>query len=140
MEKQMKTQSSTVRNAFFKLVLVWLLIVNTFGIVQAQPPSDSPSAEMKYIGIVDDKLVFEIEYKNDAQNTFTLEIKDEEGFQFYHGKFKQKSFKKQFAISKDELGDNSITFLLAAQGKVQKQVFDINPTSRMVEEVSVVKL
>ena len=140
MEKQMKTQSSTVRNAILKLVLVWLLIVNAFGIAQAQPLSDSPSAEMKYIGMVDDKLVFEIEYKNESQNVFTVEIKDEDGFQFYQGKFKQRAFKKQFAISKDELRNNSITFVLAAQGKLQKQTFDINATSRLVEEVSVVKL
>ena len=136
----MKNQSASVRYTIAKVVMFLVLAVNSFGIIQAQKVSNSPSAEIKYVGIVDDKLVFEIEYKNDPQNVFSLEIKDEDGYQFYFGKFKQKSFRKQYAIDKEELGNSSITFVLAAQGNVQKQVFDVNLKSRTVDEISVVKL
>ena len=140
MEKQMKTQSSTVRNTILKLVMVCLLIANCFGTINAQSLPKSPAADIKYIGMLDDKLVFEIDYKNEAQNVFTLEIKDEEGYQLYHGKFKQKAFKKQFAINREELGNNAITFLIAAQGIVQKQSFDVNTYNKALDEVLVVKL
>src|SRR5829696_2169214 len=112
MEKQMKNQPSKVRNAIFKLVMVTVLMANSFSLLLAQGVSKSPEAEIKFIGVVDDQLIFEIEYSNDAQNVFTLEIKDENGYQFYFNKFKQKGFKKKYAISKSELGNNSITFLL----------------------------
>ena len=140
MKKQMKTPILNVRTAFIKLAFVSLFIVNSFGILQAQPFSKSPSAEIKYLGMVDDKLVFEVEFKNDAESTFQLEIKDEKGYQFYSAKFKQKNFRKKYAIDKSELGNASITFVLASEGGLQQQEFDINATSRLVEEVSVVKL
>jgi hypothetical protein len=62
------------------------------------------------------------------------------GFEFYTGKFKQKNFKKKYAIDKSELNNTSISFVLASQGNVQQQEFDINASSRLVEEISVVKL
>ena len=140
MEKQMKTQSSGLRYTLVKFIMVWVLLVNSLGILQAQGLSKSPSAEIKYIGIVDDKLVFEIAYNSDGQNVFSVEIKDEAGYQFYYGKFKQKSFRKQFAIDKAELNNSSISFELSSLGSVKKEVFDINASARIVEEVSVVKL
>jgi hypothetical protein len=140
MEKQMKTQSSAVRSTIIKVVMVWMLIVNSFAAIQAQKTSTSPNAEIKYIGIVDDKLVFEVEYKNASEVPFILEIRDGNGFEFYTGKFKQKNFRKKYAIDKSEIGNTSISFVVASQGNVQQQDFDVNASSRLVEEVSVVKL
>ncbi|HYO20873.1 MAG TPA: hypothetical protein VER36_00620 [Flavisolibacter sp.] len=136
----MKTPISNVRSAAIKLAMVSLIIFNSFGVLQAQSLSKSPAADIKYLGMVDDKLVFEVEFKNDEESTFQLEIKDEKGYQFYSAKFKQKTFRKRYAIDKAELGNSSITFVLATKGNVQQQEFDVNATSRLVEEVSVVKL
>ncbi|HUC81452.1 MAG TPA: hypothetical protein VMR70_11080 [Flavisolibacter sp.] len=136
----MKTQVSKARFAILKLAMICLLLVNTAAVLQAQPKSNNPKAEIKYVGVVEDKYVFEVVYPNDPQNVFSLEIKDEQGFQFYFGKFKQKSFKKQYAIDKYEVNNGSITFVLATPGGVQKQSFDINSTTRTIDEVSVVKL
>jgi hypothetical protein len=140
MEKQMKTQSSAVRNTIIKITMVLLLVVNSFSAINAQKFSDSPNAEVKYVGIIDNKLVFEVEFKNASEVPSILEIRDGNGFEFYTGKFKQKNFKKKYAIDKSELSNTSISFVLASQGNVQQQEFDINASSRLVEEISVVKL
>lgn len=140
MKKQMKTPISNVRSAFVKLAMVALIIFNSFGILQAQSLSKSPAAEIKYIGVVDNKLVFEVEYRNESEAGFLLEIRDENGYKFYSARFRQKNFRKKYAIDKAELGNSSITFVLAAKGNVQQQEFDVNASSRIVEEVSVVKL
>gem|GEM_PF-4236187 len=140
MEKQMKTQVSKARYAFFKLAMICVLFFNSAAVLHAQPLTKSPEAEIKYVGVVDEKYVFEIVYPNDKLNVFSVEIKDQQGYQFYFNKFKQKGYKQQFAIDKFELGNGSLTFILATQGGVQKQVFDINATSRTIDEVSVVKL
>ena len=140
MEKQMKTQLSAVRNTIIKFTMILLLTGSSLSAVQAQKASPSPNAEIKYIGIVDNKLVFEVEYKNASEVPFILEIRDANGFEFYTGKFKQKNFRKKYAIDKSELNNTSISFVLASQGNVQQQEFDINASSRVVEEISVVKL
>ena len=140
MEKQMKNDVSNVRSTFVKMAMLVVLLANSFNLLHAQNISTSPEPEIKYIGVFDDQLVFEIEYNNEAQSPFSLEIRDENGYQFYFSKFKQKGFKKKYAISKAELGNSSITFLLTAHGNSTKQVFDVNASSRVVEEVSVVKL
>ena len=136
----MKTPVSNVRSTFFKLAMVSLLLFNSFGILQAQSVSESPNAEIKYIGMVDDKLVFEVNYKNEAEAGFLLEIRDGNGFEFYSAKFKQKNFKKRYAIDKNELGNISLTFVLASEGNLQQQEFDVNTSSRIVDEIRVVKL
>ena len=140
MEKQMKTQSWSVRSTFFKVVMVITLIANSFNSIQAQKLSKSPDAEIKYIGMVDDKLVFEVAFTNAQEHPFALEIRDADGFQFYSGRFKHKNFRQKFAIEKSELGNTSINFVLASKGSIEQQEFNINASSRVVEEVSVVKL
>ena len=117
-----------------------MLIGNSLVAVQAQKTSTYPNAEIKYIGIADDKLVFEVIYKNANEVPFILEIRDNKGFEFYTAKFKQKNFRKRYAIDKSELNNTSISFVLASQGNVQQEEFDINASSRVVEEISVVKL
>lgn len=140
MEKQMKTQASKARYAFFKLAMICVLLVNSATLLQAQSRPNNSQADIKYVGLVNDKYVFEVVYQNDAQDMFSLEIKDGQGYQFYFNRFKQRGFKKQYAIDKFELGNGSITFVLSAQNGVQKQEFDINSTTRTIDEVSVVKL
>ena len=140
MEKQMKNQLSGIVYAFFKLFLVALLLLQSTVILHAQTVIETPGAEIKYIGVVDNKLVFQINYRNDGPTPFSLEIKDNQGYQFYFGKFKEKSFQKLYAIDKAELGENELTFEFSAKGKVQKQVFEINTSSRLVEELNVTQL
>ena len=136
----MKTPVSNVRSTFFKLAMVSLLLFNSFGILQAQSVSKSPNAEIKYVGMLDNKLVFEVNYKNEAEAGFILEIRDGDGFEFYSAKFKQKNFRKRYAIDKNELGNISLTFVLASEGNLQQQEFDVNTSSRIVDEIRVVKL
>ena len=104
----------------------------------AQPPTGVP-AEIKYIGLVNDKLVFEIVYINEEQESLSLQIKDQGGYLFYFERSKEKKFLRRFAIDKTELGKNAITFVLSTKDNIHKQVFDVNASFRVVEEVSVVQ-
>lgn len=138
----MKKQKTTLksRTNLYRLLLAGLLLIGSTSLVQAQENAASSSEpNVQYVGVVNAKYVFQVEFQNEAPD-FTLEIKDQEGYQLFADRFKSKKFKKQFAIDKTNFSDNGITFIFTSQGKVQKQVFDINTTSRIVEEVSVVKL
>ncbi|MDB5208877.1 MAG: hypothetical protein JWR72_3952 [Flavisolibacter sp.] len=138
MKKQMTTSKS--RTIPFRLLLAGLLFIGSTSLVQAQEnvvPASAPN--VKYVGIVDARYVFQVDFQNDAPE-FTLEIKDQQGYQLFVDRFNTKKFRKQFAIEKGDFGDNAITFTFVSKGIIQKQVFDISTFSRVVEEVSVVKL
>ncbi|HVF97376.1 MAG TPA: hypothetical protein VM871_08655 [Flavisolibacter sp.] len=140
MEKQIKNQTSGNRS-FARLLFTGLMAAGSFSLVQAQETTaKSPGAEIRYAGTVNDRLIFGVEFGNETAQPFTLEIKDGEGYVFYNSRFKETKFKRYFAIDKAELDKTSITIQLETKNAVKKQVFDINTTSRIVEEVSVVRL
>jgi hypothetical protein len=140
MEKQMKTQTTGIRSSFARLFATALL-AGSFSLAQAQEtPKKAVDAEIKYAGIMGDKIVFQVAYNNETGEPFTVEIKDGQGYQFYTAHYKDKSFKKYFAIDKTEIDKTSITFVLATKNAEQKEVFDVNTTAKVQEEVSVVKL
>lgn len=137
----MKNRTTTARNVFFKLALSALIAAGSLTSANAQiSATTSPTPQIKYIGSLGDKIVFQVDYDNRSQEGFSVEIKDYQGFQFYFDKFKDITFKKKFAIDKAELENNPITFTVITKTGVKQQVFDVNTTSRLVEEVSVVKL
>ena len=78
-----------------------------------------------------------MEYNNVNDEPFTVEVKDGDGYVFYNSRFKDKKFRKFFAIDKNELDKTSITIQVATKDGTQKQVFDVNTTSRFVQDVSV---
>lgn len=135
----MKTQTATVRSTFTRAFFAGLLAMSSFSVVKAQN-ANKPEADIRYAGTYNDKLIFEVDYKNDTQEPFTLEIKDGEGYVFYNSRFKEKSFRKYFALDKSELFKTSITIQVATKNAIQKQVFDVNTTTKTVDEISVVKL
>jgi hypothetical protein len=141
MEKQMKTQTSGIRSSFARLFFAVVLSASSFSFVQAQEtPQKGADADIRYAGIMGDKIVFQVVYSNEKGEPFAVEIKDQQGYQFYAAHFKDKGFKKYFAIDKSEIDRASITFVLSAKGTEQKQVFDVNTTAKVQEEISVVKL
>lgn len=141
MEKQMKNQHSATGKAVRQLAVAFFLTLGSFGSLHAQNNAPKSSdATINYVGTSGENYVFQVDYANAAQKDFFLEIKDQNGFQFYSGRFQDANFKKRFAISKEELAGTSLTFTLSIKGTDKVQTFDVNTTSRLVEEVSVVKL
>ena len=143
MEKQMKTQTAAnLRRSFASLLAAGLLTAGSFSTAQAQEKTKTADADIKYAGTINNKLVFGVEYSNDNEQPFFVEVKDAEGYVFYSSRFKDKKFHKFFAIDKSELSKGSLVIQVDTKAGSQKQVFDINTTSRLVEDVnvSVVKL
>lgn len=137
----MTTQTTGIRSSFGRLFVAGLLTAGSLSVAQAQDTtSKGPAADIRYAGAMNDKLLFGVDYENTSAEPFTVEVKDADGYVFYNSRFKDKKFRKFFAIDKSELDKTSITIQVATKGGTQKQVFDINTTSRFVQDVSVVKL
>ncbi len=136
--KQVKFQCRAFQILFICLGIVIVLISGTINTLQAQEPKLPSASEVKYIGMSDGKLVFQINYQSDSYKTFNLEIKDRQGYSFYNEVIKAKKFTQQFAIEKYDMQNNSITFFISSKNNVNKYSFDIS-TSLRVEANSIAK-
>jgi hypothetical protein len=105
---------------------------------QAQSKSTTSNEPVvKYVGMTEGKLVFQLEYIPEAKGNYTVEVRDAAGYSFYVNTCKDQSFQKRFAINAEEADNNTLVFAVSANGVEKKQAFDINTTARTVEEVKV---
>ena len=135
----MKSQFTAV---FGKLILGTCLVLAA-ATVQAQSTvtgaGQTENAIVKYLGMQDEMIVFNVSYTNPEGSKFQLTVKDQDGAQLYQNIFSEKSFYKQFRLPKGE--KDRIVFIIR-NGKDADVVktFEINVNSRFVQEVAVKKL
>jgi hypothetical protein len=96
-------------------------------------------ATVKYLGIQEDMVVFNISCPNPEGNKFSLTLKDQDGIPLYQNVFSEKGFYKQFRLPKTD--KNKITFVLrnGREAEVAKS-FEINVNSRFVEDIAIKKI
>lgn len=111
------------------------LLVSGLVIAQEEPKG---VARVSYLGEWNNKLLFEVNYTG-SKSALEVDIRDKEGVSFYSGRFKTEHLKKQFALEKEGMEDNTITFILSSGNNEQKESFVINKTIRVSENISVVK-
>ncbi|MGZ3839052.1 MAG: hypothetical protein ACXVMS_03535 [Flavisolibacter sp.] len=97
-------------------------------------------AVVKYMGTVNDQVVFQLTYDNKEGEPFYLTVKDAEGNILYTAKYNEKNFSKQFRFDKDEFSNASVSFTLAPQNEKESQTFKVATSSRVVENIVVTKL
>ena len=127
---------------FGKLVPGFCLIL-TVATAHAQSTvsgaGQSESAIVKYLGMQDDMIVFNVSYANPEGSKFQLIIKDQDGTQLYQNIFNEKTFYKQFRLPK---ADKDRIIFVIRNGKEAEMVktFEVNVNSRFVQEIAVRKL
>ena len=101
--------------------------------------SSDSAATIKYLGIQDDLVVFNISYSNPQGSIFSLVVRDQDGSELYQHTFHEKNFYKQFRLPKAE--KSRLTFMIR-NGKEADIVknFEINVNSRIIQDVAVKKL
>lgn len=133
---------SLLTAVFGKLILGSCLIL-VISAAHAQSTAtgagQSENAIVKYLGIQDDMLVFNVSYANPDGSKFLLIVKDQDGTQLYQNTFSEKTFYKQFRLPKAD--KDRIVFVIR-DGKDSEVVkaFEINVNSRFIQEVAVKRL
>ena len=136
----MKKQISSVIS---KLVLGMAFLTAVIA-VQAQSPANEPgnaekTALIKYLGIQDDMVLFNVSYQNSTGGKFSVIVRDQDGVQLFQSAYRSKSFDKQFKLPKAD--KNKITFIIRNyKDEDIARTFEINVNSRLVEDVAVKKL
>jgi hypothetical protein len=96
------------------------------------------AATVKYQGTQDDLLLFDVSYPNPEGNKFLLTVKDQDGTQLYQRYFSERSFYKQFQLPKSDK-DKLVFIIRNGQGQPIVKTFEVNVSSRFVQEVAVKK-
>jgi hypothetical protein len=95
---------------------------------------DAQKVKVKYLGSLEDGVMFNVAYNNAASTDFSLTILDENGETVYTDVFNDKQFNKKFKVAKDY---SKLTFVIRSNKEKFEQSFDINISSRLVDDVVV---
>ena len=97
--------------------------------------------ELKFIGEVKNQLVFLLNFEGNAdENEFIVSIIDETGNTLYKEAVKGEKISKRFLLNTDEVGDNTIKFLVTSKKTNQTVTYQVNHVSRTIQDVVVNKL
>ena len=115
----------------------FLLIVSTAHAQSTE--SGANDAAVKYLGVQDDLLVFDVSYTNPTGGKFQIVVKDQDGAAIYQNLFAEKTIYKQFRLPKSEK-DRVVFVIRDFRDADIVKAFDINVNSRIIHEVAVRKV
>ena len=128
---------------FAKSTFATLLVVFIIGLSSFTQKGDPivKTASVKYLGYSGSNSIFQVALDNEAGEKFSVVIKDQYGTTLFSETFQDKKFDKRFVFNKDE-GLTKLTFTIRSLKDKGAQTFEINTTTRIVEnyDVAITKL
>lgn len=137
MKKQMT--SSVLKNIFTSAILVSVLVIGSANAAE-RSKGKADQSELKYIGKLQEKPIFQLDVENALNETVYLTVEDEFGNVLYNSKFNEKNFSKKFQFDMNDDGLTAIKVVLSSKNMYKSQIFEISNVAKMVENVSVTKL
>ena len=108
---------------------------------QASDSSRVIPVELKFLGEVNDQLVFQLNVDGNAEeNEFSIVITDETGNSLYRENIKGERVSKRFLLNADEIGDSKLKFQITSKKSNQTVVYQVNHVARVIQDVVVNKL
>jgi len=101
--------------------------------------NDTPAVSLKYIGLVQNQPMFQLDLNSVEETEFYVSIKDQYGQVIYNEKIKAKNFTRNFRLDTSNLED-AILRVEVRDGNKKPQVFTINRNTRYYEETSISQL
>lgn len=100
--------------------------------------NDTPVVSLKYIGVVQNQPMFQLDLNSVEETDFYVSIKDQYGQVFFSEKIKAKNFTRNFCL--DTSLDDAVLKVEVRDGNKKPEVFTINRNTRYYEETSISKL
>lgn len=135
-------------NGFFKTTALVLVLSASAYHAGAQATQVSAKAEQKApgvniaeinpLGTSDGMLLFEVKVNNASGERFRVIVKDVDGSVLFQNYYQDKNFAKKFMIPRPD-GDRLI-FLVKSPSGNTSQSFEINSSTRVIEDVVVTKI
>lgn len=93
--------------------------------------------ELKFIGNIENKPVFQLTFANPAETEFTVVVRDEYSNVLYKDVIKGEKISKRFLLNIEELGDTAIQFEITGKKTDKTVIYEVNKKARFVEDVVV---
>jgi hypothetical protein len=129
-----------IHSKFIKVTIALLIIANIAAAQTKAVAIMEPVANMavvKHLGNPSGNMLFQVQYDNFSGDKFSLTIKDNDGAVLFQDIYTDKKFDKKFQLPKGEADKLKITI---RSGRNNIQNFEINTSSRVVEEIIVKKV
>ena len=142
MKKQATTPNKNeARNIFSRLALASILFFSVFtaNAQETAKYNESP-LQIKYLGVVDNQPLFQVDFDNESGDTYLLSIKADDGTTLYTQTVKEKKFSKKIKWNNPDFDRTKLLFTLSNDKSKQSQVFEINTSLREVRDVVITKL
>ena len=99
---------------------------------------DTPVVSLKYVGLVQNQPLFQLDLNSVEETDFYVSIKDQYGQVIYNEKIKAKNFTRNYRLNTSV--DDAILKVEVREGNKKPEVFTINRNTRYYEETSISKL
>jgi len=93
---------------------------------------------LKYVGLVQNQPMFQLDLNSVEETDFYVSIKDQDGQVIYNEKIKAKNFTRNYRLNTSV--DDAILKVEVREGNKKPEVFTINRNTRYYEETSISKL
>jgi hypothetical protein len=97
---------------------------------------NASNAEVTFIGRQDGNPMFNVIYKNNSGEKFSVKVLDGEGNQIFQGVYTDINFDKKFRIVNPD-GQDKVVFIIRSFTDNSVQTFEANSDTRVIEEVQV---
>ena len=133
-----------------KFIPALLIATALFAFAPAQSIANSKHAveifsinnttSVQFAGSATNALIFDVKINNITGEKFTLVIKNSEGDVLFSKDYADKAFSKKIKILKDETDGTYLSFSIVSPNKDLENTFEINATTKVVDDVVITKL
>ena len=99
-----------------------------------------PPVDFKYLGTINNKPVFQINFNNAEGEKVNLYIKDENGNIIYSDLVKDKNYSRKIQLENIDLGTLKVILSIRSKKENLTQAFIINQNTRTEENIEIAKL
>lgn len=138
----LQTVNHYTRKAITAAIVLSLFLVSSLPLAAGaqQFAFERKNPEIKYLGTVEDKMIFQIDLKNESDKNQYVSIKDEEGNILFTEKIRDNEFSRKFGFDKNEFEGKNVSFVIHSGKDVMSQTFQVSRNLRMVEDVVITRL
>ena len=98
------------------------------------------TTSVQFAGSATNALMFDVKINNITGEKFTLVIKNAEGDVLFSKDYSDTAFDKKIKILKDETNGTDFTFSIVSSNKEVANTFQVNATTKLVDDVVITKL
>ena len=123
-----------------RIIAIALMTIFSVAVSPAVMANNNPiiPVSLTYAGKVNNQPSFMLRVNGNAEhNEFLITIHDVVGNLLYSENIKAENFTKKFILNTDEIGDDQLRFEITSRKTKQTVTYEINRSSRIVEEMAV---